>query len=70
MDGKSNENEGIPLLFEFRDRAIPLSGVQRNSEKPPATRSENVGIHLLAEFNDRAQLLPETGAEGADGSGP
>jgi hypothetical protein len=57
MNNKS-KNEGIRVIADFKDRAIPLSGPDPEpSSSRPATRSANQEIILLADFRDQAQPL-------------
>jgi len=54
----NNKNEGVRLIADFKDQAIPLSKAQAGPEKQaPGTRSANTGICLVADFRDQAQPL-------------
>jgi RNA polymerase sigma-70 factor (ECF subfamily) len=58
MSGKSNKNDGVRIIANFKDRAIPLSGARSQQDAGRlASRSANQGIIPLAEFGDQAQPL-------------
>jgi hypothetical protein len=59
MDGKSNRNEEIKILAEFRDRAIPSREAPTDHGQPVGSRSVNQEIHPFADFRDKAQPLDE-----------
>ena len=64
MKGRS-KNEGIRLIADFKDQAVPLSKTQTSKDKqPPATRSVNTGIQVVADFREPMQSLtgPKTTA--------
>ena len=64
MNDKSG-NEGVRIVADFRDRAIPSSETKTvPGAAPSATRSVNEGVQLLADVRDRSQALP--GAKAID----
>ena len=58
MSGKSR-NEGVRVIAQFRDRAIPLANPPaKPATGEPGTRCVNEGIRALTEFTDPAQSPP------------
>jgi RNA polymerase sigma factor (sigma-70 family) len=64
MNGEPNKNEGVRIIADFDDRAIPLQeGPPDQGGPPAASRSANDGVRLIADFNDPAQPLSGAGEE-------
>ena len=57
MNEKS-KNEGIRVIAQFRDRAVPMAkSPVASAASPPANKSKNEGIKSLTEIVDLAQPL-------------
>src|SRR5208282_4491599 len=58
MKNKSNRIEGMQVVADFTETAIPLGGAPPElNGKGPVSRAVNEGIHPLADFTDVVQPL-------------
>src|SRR5580704_220753 len=71
MKNKSNRNEGIQIIADFTEEAIPPGGAPPElSGIGAASRAVNEGIHPLADFTDLVQPLHESTSDANNAKKP
>lgn len=57
MGGKSNRNEGVRMIAQFCDRAVPLTEAAGAEPLPRTGESANEGVRMLATFAEVARPI-------------
>lgn len=57
MSGKERRHQGVRIVADFKDRAIPMGAADGACSPAPARRSANEGIQPLADVQNAALFL-------------
>jgi DNA-directed RNA polymerase specialized sigma24 family protein len=69
MNGEADRNEGVRVVAQFTDRAVPLDGGAALGDGAGiGTRSANEGIRILAEFRNAAEPIAAGTTTAANGN--